>query len=83
MLYRVIRQIFTWIFMTVYRWDVRGQENIPEKGPFILCANHISWWDPPLVGSLTKHTARFMSKEELFKVPLMKFILPQIGRAHV
>ena len=79
MLYRVIRQIFTWIFMTVYRWDVRGRENIPEKGPFIMCANHISWWDPPLVGALTKHPARFMSKTELFEIPIMGFILPRIG----
>ncbi|MDW7651676.1 MAG: lysophospholipid acyltransferase family protein [Bacillota bacterium] len=78
MLYRFIRQIFAWIFMTVYRWDVGGRENIPEQGPFILCANHISWWDPPLVGALTKHKVRFMAKEELFNIPVIGKILPLI-----
>jgi 1-acyl-sn-glycerol-3-phosphate acyltransferase len=73
-----MRQVFIWMFVIIFRWDVEGRENIPEKGPFILCANHISWWDPPLVGSLTKQKMRFMAKEELFKIPVMGKILPLI-----
>lgn len=78
MFYRVVRQAFEWIFLLFYRWDVQGRQNIPDEGPFILCANHISWWDPPLVGSLTKRTVRFMAKEELFKIPVIGKFMPMV-----
>ena len=78
MVYKVIRQLFTWIFQIFYRWDVRGQENIPEEGAFLLCANHISWWDPPLMGCITHRIVRFMAKEELFKIPVGGKILPMV-----
>jgi 1-acyl-sn-glycerol-3-phosphate acyltransferase len=79
MVYRVIRQIFTWIFQIFFRWRVEGRENLPEEGAFILCSNHISWWDPPLVGSLTKRIVHFMSKEELFKIPVAGKIMPMVN----
>ena len=78
MLYKVIRQLFVWIFQLFYRWDVKGQEHFPDEGAFLLCANHISWWDPPLMGGITRRTVRFMSKEELFNVPIIGKILPLI-----
>lgn len=78
MVYRVVRQVFEWVFLLFYRWDVQGQQHIPQEGAFILCANHISWWDPPLVGSLTKRTVRFMAKEELFKIPVLGKLFPLV-----
>lgn len=71
MFYRAIRQLFAIIYMTVFRWNVQGRGNIPKEGPCILCANHISFWDPPLVGCLTHRHVRFMAKEELFNFPVM------------
>lgn len=78
MFYRAVRQVFTWIFQLFYRWDVTGREHIPPQGACILCANHISWWDPPLVGSLTKRLVRFMAKEELFSIPVFGKFLPMV-----
>ncbi|EEG78245.1 lysophospholipid acyltransferase family protein [Dethiobacter alkaliphilus] len=79
MLYKVIRQLFAWIFQIFYRWDVQGRENLPDEGAFLLCANHISWWDPPLMGAVTSRTVRFMAKEELFKIPVFGKILPKVN----
>ena len=31
----------------VYRVKVVGKENIPKKGPVIICGNHRSFLDPP------------------------------------
>jgi CMP/dCMP kinase len=49
------------------RIRVVGREHIPLKGPLIVACNHISFWDPPLVGSLFPRVLAFLAKEELFQ----------------
>ncbi len=46
---------------------VDGLENIPQEGPFILCANHLSLRDPVLIATICKRPLRFMAKQELFE----------------
>ncbi len=57
------------------RWEVRGRENFPREGPVIIIANHISYLDPVAVGVATPRTVRFMAKEELFHIPVLKWII--------
>lgn len=79
MLYWFFRWVFVLIFRFFYRWEVSGRENIPLTGSFIICSNHISWWDPPLVGSLVSHQpVYFMAKEELFQLPVFGSIMRKI-----
>ncbi|NLN07690.1 MAG: 1-acyl-sn-glycerol-3-phosphate acyltransferase [Firmicutes bacterium] len=75
MFYRFVRRLFLLIFSVFFRWQVKGRENIPSEGPFILCANHISWMDPILLGCLTGRVVRFMAKEELFQRPLSRIVV--------
>ncbi|EJL40946.1 1-acyl-sn-glycerol-3-phosphate acyltransferase [Brevibacillus agri] len=77
--YRLFRGIFRIIFSLVFRWQVIGREHIPKEGPVILCANHISLWDPPLLGSGIERQVHFMAKEELFKIPLLSFLITKFG----
>ena len=51
----------------VYRVKVIGKENIPKEGPIILCGNHRSFLDAPLMVCTTKRFTHFMAKEELTK----------------
>ncbi len=51
----------------LFRMKIIDVENIPSKGPFILACNHISYFDPPLVGSSFKREVHFMAKKELFR----------------
>ena len=76
--YQTLRLLFVFIFSVFFRWDVQGRENIPEEGPFIMCANHFSLWDGPLLGSLTPRFTRFMAKEELFSTPVLAAVLKLI-----
>ena len=46
---------------------VTGRENIPKSGGFILASNHISYYDPPLVGSFQRRELYFLAKKELFR----------------
>lgn len=53
----------------------QGRENLP-KGTYILVGPHRTWFDPlyyALAGSPMKFS--FMAKEELFKNPVLSFIL--------
>jgi 1-acyl-sn-glycerol-3-phosphate acyltransferase len=51
-----------------YRLDVRGRENLPEEGGFVIAANHTSNFDPwPLgIPIWPKRQLHFMGKVELF-----------------
>lgn len=51
----------------IFRMKIIDKVNIPSKGPFILACNHISYFDPPLVGSSFKREVHFMAKKELFR----------------
>ena len=51
----------------VYRMKIVGKDNIPKEGPIIVCGNHRSFLDPPLVEATCGRYARFLAKEELTK----------------
>jgi len=74
-----------WIVEKTYLWSkgiqVRGLENVPQEGPIILAANHISLLDPPLVGVVVYRVRfpRFLAKEELFRVPLFGRLFRHLG----
>ena len=52
-------------------WEVRGAERVPRTGGLIVAANHISFWDPPMVGSALPRGTYFLAKEELFATPIL------------
>jgi len=44
-------------------------ETLPREGGLIVAANHVSFWDPPLIGSLIPRETYFLAKQELFDTP--------------
>lgn len=77
--YSFFRFLFRCFYAIFYRWEVRGQENIPENGAVILCSNHIDNLDPPLLGCGIERKVHFMAKEELFKIPVISFLITKFG----
>src|SRR5690554_607434 len=70
----------TWLFFkTVYRLKAIGLEHIPESGAVIVCCNHISTFDPPLLGTPLKRKINYMAKAELFRLPVLGWLLPHLG----
>ena len=67
---------FYWTIVTLARtaihllWWPRyiGRENLPT-GPYLICANHRSWFDPPFVAIVIPREVGFLAKAELFKNP--------------
>ncbi len=67
------------IYYGSFRLRVHGRDHIPEQGPIILCSNHISNMDPPLVGLPLSRRVHFMAKAELFKVPVLGYLIKSVG----
>lgn len=55
------------VFETVFGLRVAGARNIPKRGAVLLACNHISEWDPPVLGCSFNRTVHFMAKNELFR----------------
>jgi len=56
---------------TLFGWQVTGREHVPPTGGFILAGNHISYYDPNLLGSSISREVYFFGKEELFSIPVV------------
>lgn len=52
---------------TALRFRIEGLDHVPRTGPLIVACNHISFWDPPLVGSNFPRPLHFLAKAELFQ----------------
>lgn len=54
---------------------VSGVENVPDEGPTVVASNHVSSWDPPVVGVAIDRPLEFMAKAELFEKPFVAAVL--------
>ena len=55
--------------------EVIGAENVPREGPVLMVANHISYLDPCVIGDASPRRVIFMGKVELFKMPVVGWLL--------
>ena len=67
------------IYKFVFKGCLIGQENIPRNGSFIMVSNHGSLLDPPLLGHAIGRNISFMAKAELFKIPVLGFVIRACG----
>ena len=80
LIYQLVSKLFVLpIYKFAFKGHLKGKENIPKKGSFIMVSNHGSLLDPPLLGHALGRNISFMAKAELFKVPLLGFIIKACG----
>ena len=77
--YRVAVNIIHGVFKVFLLYRAKHKENIPEEGAFLLCSNHRSYKDPILIAAGCKRDLTFMSKEELFKKPVLGWLIKKLG----
>lgn len=82
-----------WIFWPLYAivraamflwhpvFHVRGRENLPAEGSYVICPNHSGLADPVWVVLAMKagFIPRIMAKKELFSVPLLRNLVTWLG----
>lgn len=78
-LYAFAKGLVKSVLTPAYRIRIVGKEHIPTDGGVLICANHINVLDPPVVGITSPRPVSFMAKEELFKMPILKKLLPNLN----
>jgi len=64
---RIFQRLVQIWFRIGLRLHVKCMENIPPSGPVIIASNHVSGYDPFLVGSLLPRVCYYLAKKELFE----------------
>jgi 1-acyl-sn-glycerol-3-phosphate acyltransferase len=63
----------------LWRARVYGSENVPLRGPLIVACNHVSYLDPPVLGSFCPRRVSYMAKKELFTIPVLGQVIRALG----
>ncbi len=58
----------------VYRFNVKGDINIPTEGAAILVCNHVSFIDAVLLMAASPRPIRFIMDHNIFKVPVLGWL---------
>jgi 1-acyl-sn-glycerol-3-phosphate acyltransferase len=77
--YRGARVLLTMPLLAVYRFRAIGVDNVPYEGPVILAPNHFSFFDHFFIAMLLRREVQFMAKSQLFRPPVLDFILTHGG----
>lgn len=65
--YSFARGVVEIVCRLYWRVEIRGKENVPRSGPFVIAPVHRSNIDTLLAGCLTRRRIRFMGKDSLWK----------------
>jgi 1-acyl-sn-glycerol-3-phosphate acyltransferase len=84
--WRVIAAIAIPLFEFFGRYRMRGLDNIPKRGAFVIAPNHVSNFDPLTTAYLVwrgGRVPRFLAKASVFRVPLLGWLLRFTGQIPV
>jgi 1-acyl-sn-glycerol-3-phosphate acyltransferase len=70
--YLIARLILRPLFLLVFRPIVRGRENVPASGPFIIASNHLSFIDSMAIPLMAPRRVGYLAKAEYFTTPGLK-----------
>ena len=63
------------LFGALGGWHVSGTEHIPAEGAALVCSNHVSYADPPVVGIALRRRCCYMAKASLFDIPGLRYFI--------
>jgi glycerol-3-phosphate dehydrogenase (NAD(P)+) len=77
--YWLVRAVLQPFFHLYFRLSRIGREHVPEDGPVIFAANHRSFLDPFVIGTLVRRPVYYVAKKELFARRWQAWILNALG----
>ena len=78
--YWIVRAVFQPVFHLYFRLSRIGREHVPAEGGVIFAANHRSFLDPFVIGTIARRPLYYVAKRELFeKHPLISWWLNALG----
>lgn len=73
-------RFFVWLLSRfVYRVRTYGIENIPEQGPALLVANHVSWIDGVMILLASSRPIRMLAYADYMQGPILKWLSKIFG----
>jgi 1-acyl-sn-glycerol-3-phosphate acyltransferase len=73
--YDALRVLLRYIAVWLYGVRVAGREHWPATGGALICANHQSMFDPPLVGLTCSRRMNYLARDTLFRVPVLRQLI--------
>ncbi len=74
-IFSAVRTIAKPVIRSLFSVDIKGIENIPEKGAGVLLSNHTSFLDSIILGVFPKRHIWFMAKNSEYKGPVLTWAL--------
>lgn len=65
--------------LTCPRFRVSGRSNVPYRGPVIFASNHLSDFDPPLIGAASRYPLCYLAKRDLWGIDWLGKLLSFMG----
>src|SRR5215211_2039146 len=78
LVYWPVRWAVNAFFLVYFRLRRLGREHIPDGG-VVLASNHRSLLDPFAIGCCTSRPSYFVAKQELFRNPILGWLLNSLG----
>ena len=78
-MYWLARAVLQPLFHIYFRLSRVGREHIPTEGPVIFAANHRSFLDPFVMGTLLRRPMYYVAKRELFQRRWLAWLLNALG----
>jgi 1-acyl-sn-glycerol-3-phosphate acyltransferase len=79
LVYWPVRAILQPFFRLYFRLTRLGREHLPADGPCIIAANHRSFLDPFVIGTMVRRPVYFVAKRELFEKRWQAWFLNSLG----
>ncbi|MFN4070007.1 MAG: lysophospholipid acyltransferase family protein [Thermus caldifontis] len=76
--YRAAWYLARFLLYLLFGYRVEGAEHVPQEGPVILAANHLSILDPIVIGAGIRRPVSFLARADLFRLPLLSWLLPRL-----
>ena len=78
--YHYLRILMKWLCIVLrVKNHVKGLENIPKKGSFLITPNHQSFFDAICLIAVSKRPFTYVAKKETKKMPIVGIIVKILG----
>jgi 1-acyl-sn-glycerol-3-phosphate acyltransferase len=83
-----VLRIAWWLFSHIFadlggflliRYQKYGVLNYVYRGPLLVCSNHVSWFDPPIVGAAQFRVMHYIANRKLFRFPFFAAFISMYG----
>jgi 1-acyl-sn-glycerol-3-phosphate acyltransferase len=73
--YNTLRVLARLVAVMFFRLRVVGREHWPAEGGGLVCSNHQSYFDPPLVGLTCDRRMNYLARDSLLRIPGLKQLI--------